>query len=92
VNVQIYVKQGCPFSAGAMRLLDEKGIRYEVIDVTDDPSRRAEMESRAAGQKTTPQVFFGERHVGGFSELQELDHRSGIRTLLAQDERDQPAV
>jgi glutaredoxin 3 len=92
VTVRIYVKQGCPYSAGALRLLDEKGIRYEVIDVTDDPSRRAEMESRSAGQKTTPQVFFGDRHVGGFSELQELDRRSGIRTLLAEEEGDQPAV
>jgi glutaredoxin 3 len=77
--VRIYVKQGCPYSAGAKRLLDDKGIAYEEIDVTAHPERRAELEERLDGKATLPQVFFGERHVGGYAELQELDRTKGIR-------------
>jgi glutaredoxin 3 len=87
MNVRIYVKEGCSYSASAKRLLDEKGITYEEIDVTDDPARRAEMERLASGKRTTPQIFFGNHHVGGFDELQELDRTQGIRTLLPTEER-----
>jgi glutaredoxin 3 len=86
MRVQIYTKQGCPYSSGAKRLLDEKGIAYEEIDVTGDAGRRAEMERRTGGRTTVPQVFFGERHVGGFDDLQEVDRTRGVRTLLLEGE------
>lgn len=85
--VHVYVKQGCPYSAGAKRLLDEEGISYEEIDVTAHPERREELQRRAGGPSTLPQVFFGERHVGGFDALQELDRTRGLRSLLAADDR-----
>lgn len=82
MRVEIYTKQGCPYSRGAKRLLDEKGITYDEIDVTDDPERRAEMERRANGRTTVPQIFFAGRHVGGYDDLQEVDRGEGVRTLL----------
>lgn len=81
-HVRIFTKQGCPYCAGAKRLLDEKGIAYDEIDVTAAPERRADMEREAGGRTTVPQVFFGERHVGGFDDLQELDRTRGVRTVL----------
>jgi glutaredoxin 3 len=87
MNVRIYVKTGCPFSAGAKRLLDEKGISYEEVNVTDHPERRAEMERLSGGARTLPQIFFGDRHVGGYDELQELDRTQGVRTLLPRESR-----
>jgi glutaredoxin 3 len=81
-QVRIFTKQGCPYSAGAKRLLSEKGIPYDEIDVTEAPERRDEMERASGGRNTLPQVFFGERHVGGFDELQELDRTEGVRTAL----------
>ncbi len=86
--VRIYVRQGCAYSAGAKRLLDEKGIPYEEIDVTAHPERRAEMERASGGRTTLPQVFFGHRHVGGYDDLQELDRTQGIRGAIAT--ADQP--
>ena len=85
MSVRVYVKQGCPYSAGAKRLLDEKGIAYEELDCTADPSRREELERLCGGRTTLPQIFFGDRRVGGYEELQELDRTSGIR-----DEAQQP--
>lgn len=81
-QVRIFTKQGCPYSAGAKRLLSEKGIPYEEVDVTATPERRAEMERASGGRKTLPQVFFGQRHIGGFDDLQELDRTRGVRTAL----------
>ena len=76
--VRVYVRQGCAYSAGAKRLLEEKGIAFEEIDVTAHPERREELERLAGGKATFPQIFFGDRHVGGYSELQELDRTSGL--------------
>ncbi len=81
--VRIYVKTGCPYSAGAKRLLDEKGIPYEETNITGHPELREEMISLAGGRTTTPQIFFGERHVGGYDDLQELDRTRGLRTALS---------
>lgn len=83
-QVRIFTKQGCPYSAGAKRLLSQKGIAYEEIDVTATSERRAEMERASGGRTTLPQVFFGERHVGGFDDLQELDRTRGVRTALGE--------
>ncbi len=77
--VRVYVKQGCPYSAGAKRLLEEKGIPFEEIDVTLEPERRGELEQLTGGPATLPQIFIGERHVGGYAELQELDRTQGLR-------------
>jgi glutaredoxin 3 len=77
--VRMFFKQGCPYSAGAKRLLEEKGIEFELVDVSAHPERRAEMERLAGKGATYPQIFFGDRHVGGYSELQELDRTSGLR-------------
>ena len=78
-GVRMFFKQGCPYSAGAKRLLEEKGIDFELVDVTAHPERRAEMERLAGENATFPQIFFGDRHVGGYTELQELDRTSGLK-------------
>jgi glutaredoxin 3 len=83
-SVRIFTKQGCPYSAGAKRLLSEKGIDFEEVDVTAHPERRAEMERASGGRTTLPQVFFGDRHIGGYDDLQELDRTRGARTALLE--------
>ena len=47
--------------------------------MTREPERRAELERLAGGAATLPQIFFGDRHIGGYTELQELDRRQGLR-------------
>src|SRR6266508_3796391 len=85
-HVRMYMKQGCPYSAGAKRLLDERGIDYEEIDLVEHPDRHQEMIRLTGGRSTVPQIFFGETHVGGYGELAEYDRRRGIRTLLHADD------
>jgi glutaredoxin 3 len=88
MRVEIYTTRGCPYSRVAKQVLDEEGITYQEIDVTDDPGRRAEMERRARGRTTVPQIFFGGRHVGGYDDLQELERAEGVRTLLVARDGD----
>jgi glutaredoxin 3 len=89
MHVQIYVKAGCPYSAAAKRLLDEQGIRYEEIDVTAHPERLDELEARAGASSTLPQIFFGERHVGGYDDLREIDRTRGVRALVLHGDDEQ---
>jgi glutaredoxin 3 len=58
--------------------------------VTDAPERRAEMERRASGARTVPQIFFGDRHVGGYTELQELDRTEGLRGAAREGDAASP--
>ena len=73
----------CPYCQMAERLLRAKGVaEIDKIRVDTDPARREEMMSRT-GRRTVPQIYIGERHVGGFDDLAELDREGGLEPLLA---------
>ena len=65
----------------AKRLLQSKGVAYEDVAVDSDELRRAEMMQRS-GRRTVPQIFIGEKHVGGFQELSALEHQGELDPLL----------
>ena len=46
-----------------------------------DDSTRAEMMQRS-GRRTVPQIFIGEKHVGGFEDLSALEHKGELDPLL----------
>ena len=79
----MYATGYCPYCVNAERLLRAKGVTDIVkIRIDQDPSRRAEMMSRT-GRRTVPQIYIGERHVGGFDDLVALDRAGGLDPLLA---------
>jgi glutaredoxin 3 len=79
----MYATAVCPFCLMAERLLRGKGVaEIEKIRVDLDPARRAEMMQRS-GRRTVPQIFVGERHVGGYDDLAALDRAGGLDPLLA---------
>ncbi|HEX5093333.1 MAG TPA: glutaredoxin 3 [Burkholderiales bacterium] len=81
--VRIYLTPYCGYCRAALRLLEKKGITdVEAVRVDLDPARRAEMQARA-GRYTVPQIWIGERHVGGFEELQALELAGELDGLLA---------
>ncbi len=81
-QVVIYGNASCPFCGAARMLLTKKGVDYEDVSVSDDPSALAEMHERS-GRQTVPQIFIGETHVGGFDELYALDQSGELDKLLA---------
>ncbi|MDO6461317.1 glutaredoxin 3 [Granulosicoccaceae sp. 1_MG-2023] len=79
--IDFYVSATCPYCMMAKRLLDDKGLSYNVIMVDNDMAKRREMEERA-GRTSVPQIFFGERHIGGFDDLSELDIDGELDKLI----------
>ncbi len=82
-KVDIYTKFGCGYCFRAKRLLDEKGVAYEEFDITMGGPKRDEMQARAPGARTVPQIFVGDTHVGGSDELAALEREGKLDALLA---------
>ncbi len=80
--IVVYTKPFCPYCARAMHLLDRKGAKYEEIVASMDPEKRNEMIERSGGRTTYPQIFIGDRHIGGCEELHELDYAGELDGLL----------
>ena len=81
--VTIYTKDWCPYCRAAKDLLRQKGAAFEEIEITGKPEARSAMIQRAGGRSTVPQIFIGERHVGGCDDLYTLDARGELDRLLA---------
>jgi glutaredoxin 3 len=81
-DVTIYTKGWCPYCAAAKELLDRKGVAYTEIDIERESGSRTQMIERA-GRTTVPQIFIGERHVGGCDDLHALDAKGQLDPLLA---------
>ncbi len=82
-KVDIYTKFGCGYCFRAKRLLDEKSVVYEEFDITMGGPKRDEMQARAPGARTVPQIFVGDTHVGGSDELAALEREGKLDALLA---------
>lgn len=81
-NVRIYTTPICPYCARAKSLLTRKGVEFEEIDVYMDAAARREMMQKS-GRQTVPQIFIGERHIGGCDDLHELERAGELDPLLA---------
>lgn len=82
-KVEIYTTPICGFCAMAKRLLTQKGVAFEEIDVMRHPERRAEMVERSGGRRTVPQIFIDGRGIGGCDDLHALERRGALDPLLA---------
>lgn len=80
--VTIYTTRTCPFCVRAKALLESKGVPYKEIGVDGDPNARAELRERS-GQRTVPQIWIGDKHIGGCEELFQADSRGQLQDLLA---------
>lgn len=81
--VTMYTKSWCPYCMAAKDLLTQKGVSFHEIEITAKPEARAEMIRRAGGRSTVPQIFIGDRHVGGCDDLYALQSRGELDALLA---------
>ena len=82
-KVLMYSTGVCPFCLMAERLLKSKGVEtIEKIRIDLEPQKRVEMMQRT-GRRTVPQIYIGERHVGGYDDLAALDRAGGLDPLLA---------
>ena len=78
----MYCTATCPYCVMAEKLLLNKDVEVTKIRIELDPARRGEMMTRT-GRRTVPQIYVGDKHVGGFDDLSALDRMGGLDPLLA---------
>jgi glutaredoxin 3 len=89
-SIVVYTTPFCGYCSAAKRLLSSKGAEFTEVDVMMDAERRAEMIQRSSGRRTVPQIFIGERHVGGYDDLSALDSSGELDELLSANSNSQP--
>ena len=80
-EVVIYTKPYCPYCVRAVDLLEKKGVTFTEIEAAFDPDKRQEMMQRS-GRATFPQIFVGDRHIGGCDEMMALERAGKLDPLL----------
>ncbi len=80
-SIRMYSTMWCPYCAAARNMLTGKGVEFEEIDLGEHPERRSEMQE-LSGRTSVPQIFIGERHIGGFDDLNALDQQGQLDPLL----------
>ena len=81
-NIFIYTGPSCNFCDAAKRLLERNKLKFNEIDVSSGENIRDEMIKKSNGQRTIPQIFFGDHHVGGYTELRALEKENKLKKLL----------
>ena len=83
MSIDIYTQPWCAYCARAVGLLERKGVAFREIDAPHGSAERQEARERSGGRTTMPQIFIGERHVGGCDDLLALDRSGELDPLLA---------
>lgn len=81
-QVTIYTKPYCPYCIRALSLLEKKGVEFTEIEAAFDPEKRREMNDRSGGRNTFPQIFIGDRHIGGCDDMMALEQQGKLDALL----------
>ena len=84
-RITIYTKAACPFCVAAKALLTTKNAAFTEIRVDGDPAAQSAMAARAGGRRTVPQIFLGERHIGGCEDIHDLDSIGKLDPLMTVD-------
>ena len=80
-KIVMYATAWCGYCERARRLLRQKGVEFEEIDVESSADARREMVTRS-GRRSVPQIFIGDAHIGGSQELYALEAAGELDPLL----------
>ncbi len=85
IDIRMYCTAFCPYCVRAEMLLKSRGVE-EITKILVDsvPDGFRDM-MELTGRRTVPQIFIGDRHIGGFDELAALDRQGGLEPLLVAD-------
>ena len=83
-EIVMYSTAWCSYCQRARNLLARKGVEVQEIKVDEDQQQRETMLRKSGGRRTVPQIFIGERHVGGYDELSALDRSGELDKLLGK--------
>ena len=81
-NIILYTGPMCNFCEAAKRLFSRNNIKYKEIDISTKDGLRDEMIKKSNGKRTIPQIFFDDKHIGGYVELRELEKNNQLLDLI----------
>lgn len=81
-KITIYTTDICPYCVRAKDLLKSKGLKYKEINVTNDSKAREQLIDKANGQRTVPQIFIGDKHIGGCDDLIEINNSGKLDKMV----------
>ncbi len=79
--VKVYSKNYCPYCDRAKRLLTDKGVAFEEINLEGKQDDMMALIQKT-GMRTVPQIFIGDFFVGGYTELKELEDNGDLDKKL----------
>ncbi len=82
-KVTVYAMQNCPYCVKAKGLLTQRGIPFETIMIDDWSDEEWSKFEKKSGMKTLPQIFVGEKLIGGYTQLAEVDAKDQLKSLTA---------
>lgn len=82
-KIIVYSSNNCGYCAKAKKLLDQKGLSYEEINIQVKPQFREEMILKSNGKRTVPQIFINDIHIGGFEELNKITIEGNLENYLS---------
>ena len=74
-TVTIYTTAVCPYCVRAKQLLQKRGVtQLHEVRVDKNPAEK--------GRRTVPQIYIGDKHIGGCDDLMALDQAGDLLPLL----------
>ena len=84
VPVTIYTTATCPYCIRAKHLLSNKGVQFTEINMPSISSEeRQALSQKTNNYRTVPQIFIGEKFIGGSDDLTKLEREGSLDSLLA---------
>jgi glutaredoxin 3 len=81
-NVTIYTGPLCNYCNAAKKLLTRNNAEFKEIDISTVDGAMDEMIIKANGKRTIPQIFFDDKHIGGYDEVRALEKENKLQELL----------
>ena len=81
-KITIYTTPYCPFCIRAKRLLKNKNIKFQEIDLSEKPDQFDVMSKKSNGARTVPQIFVDDTHIGDCDYIHELDNQGKLDKIL----------
>ena len=81
-KIKIYTGPMCNYCEAAKRLLTRNNATYEEINISNVEGAMDEMIKKSNGKRTIPQIFFDEKHIGGYDEVRALEKENKLQDLL----------
>jgi glutaredoxin 3 len=82
--IKIYTKNYCPYCTQAKALLTSLGAEYEEVDVTSSPEVMEDLVEKT-GLMTVPQIFLGEKLLGGYDDIAKLNEEGKLADLIKEN-------